>query len=534
MSYIEGGRIGTTGFECSICYGGTHGLYDKEMMDEQLKSQLQHHIVVEEDSNMHELSEMCAVGHMCCTKCHKSLLLLPRKACPTCRGKLLPIDSRKIRLYSHEDAVKMERDSDSAQSRADARKVEFEASMVAGVVVVDAVFANAIEDQNESVVFQLLLDGVNAKACLENGLPLVLYAVCMNYWNIVIMLLHAGAHATASSHVSNESLVCMAIRACNTKAVKCLLKDYMISANSISPEGKHLVIEAANAGHWVIVFLLLDNSARIASQSLQSESVVDIAFRNSNYQAIKELMTRKAEVDLLSSAVKNSLVNAASSGQWSCVFVLLDASVCLMACNSENESLLYIAVCTYHTSKIEKLLQTYAVPADSLSPTGEPLTIQAAMLGHWAIVFLLLDNGARISSQSLQSESVVDIAFRTSNYEAIKELMTRKAEVDLLSSAVKNSLTNAASSGLWSHVFDMLDASVCLIACNSENESLLYIAVRENYSGSVKKLLQKYAVLADSPLPSGKPLTIEAAMLGHWAIVFILLNNGASTACLSL
>ena len=101
MSYSEGDRIGTTGFECIICYGGTHGLYDKEMMDEQLKSQLQHRIVLEGDSTMHELSEMCAVGHMCCTTCHKQLILLPRKACPTCRGKLLPIDSRKIRLFEN-------------------------------------------------------------------------------------------------------------------------------------------------------------------------------------------------------------------------------------------------------------------------------------------------------------------------------------------------------------------------------------------------------------------------------------------------
>jgi len=192
MSYTEGDRIGTTGFECSICYGGTHGLYDKEMMDEQLKSQLQHRIVLEGDSTMHELSEMCAAGHMCCTTCHKKCLLLPRKACPTCRRKLLPIDSRKIRLYSHEDAVKLEQDSDSAQSRADARKIQLEASLVDGVVVVDTRLADAIESKNESAVFQLLLDGANARACLENGVPLVVHAACKQSWNIVIMLLHAG------------------------------------------------------------------------------------------------------------------------------------------------------------------------------------------------------------------------------------------------------------------------------------------------------------------------------------------------------
>jgi len=534
MSHIEGGRIGTTGFECSICYGGTHGLYDKEMMDEQLKSQLQHRIVVEGDSEMHQLSEMCAVGHMCCTKCHENLLRMPRKACPTCRGKLLPIGSRKIHLYSHEDAVEMELDSDSAQSRADARKVEFEASMVAGVVVVNAVLATAIENQNENAVFQLLLDGANARACLENGLPLVMYAACMNCWNIVIMLLHAGAYSTACNNVSNESLICMAVRACNAKAVKCLLKDHMISANSISPEGEHLVIEAASAGYWIIVFLLLDNGARIASQSLQGESVVDIAFRTSSYDAVKELVTRKAEVDFSSPAFKNSLINAAFSENWPCVFVLLDAGACPKDCNSKNESLLYMAVFTYHRDKVETLLRTYAVPADSLSPTGEPLITAAAMLGHWDIALVLLGNGARIDSQSLQSESIVDIAFRTSKYEAIRQLMERNAEVVLLSPAVKDSVTNAASSGQWNYVFHMLDAGVRLIVCNSENESLLCIAIRGNYPVSLENLLQNYAVPADSLSPTGEPLTIEAAMRRDWIAVFILLDHGANKARLSL
>jgi len=600
MSHIEGGRIGTTGFECSICYGGTPGLYDKEMMDEQLKSQLQHRIVVEGDSKMRELSEICEQGHMCCTKCHEKLLRMPRKACPTCRRKLLPIGSRKIHLYSHEDAVKKKQDSDSAQSRADARKVEYEASVVAGVVVVNAALANAIENQHGSAVFEVLLDGANAKACLENGLPLVVHAARMNYWNKVIMLLNAGAYSTACNPMSNESLICMAVRACNAKAVTCLLKDHMISANSSSPEGEHLVIEAAILGHWIIVFLLLDNGARIASQSLQGESVVDIAFRTSSYDAVKELVTRKAEVNFSTPAFKNSLINAAFSGNWPCVFVLLDAGACPKACNSENESLLYMAVSTYHRCKVGTLLQKYAVPADSLSPTGEPLIIVAAMLMYWDIVFVLLGNGARIDSQSLQNESLTDIAFRTSHYSAIIQLMSCNAEVDFSSPVVKdsvtnaassgkwnyvfhmldagvcpmvcnsenesltdiafrtshysaiiklmscnaevdfssplvkNSVTNAASSGNWNYVFHMLDAGVCPMVCNSENESLLYIAVYDNCPDSVEKLLQKYALAADSLSPTGEPLTIEAATERHWAVVFVLLDNGANKARLSL
>jgi len=518
MSCFQGGRISTTGFQCSICLGGEHCLYDEAMMDTQLKSQLQHRIVVEGDSGMVELSEICAEGHMCCKKCHERLCGMARKKCPTCRGKLLPISSRKIPLYTHEQAVDMKLDSDSAQSRADERNVEFRLPEFR----VNTDLAKAIADQNVNGVFQLLLTGANANACLESGLPLVVYAASFNYWNIVTMLLHAGAHSNASNNQSKESLICMAVRAGDAKVVKSLLTDYMIEVKSLSPEGEHMLIEAANKGHWEIVFLLIDNGASVNTLSSQGESVVDIAFRLSNFAVILQMMKRKIKIDPLSPMVQNSLVHAASRGMWSYVFGMLDAGACSMVCNNENESLLCIAVRGNYLPSVQKLLETYKVPADSLSPTGEPLMIQAATTGHWEIVYLLLDHGA-----CLQRESLADIAFRTSNYDAIEQLVTKNVQMDLSSTVAKNCVASAASGKVWRHVFFMLRAGACPTLCNAENESLLCIAVRGDCVRSVQKLLETYKVPADSLSPTGEPLMIEAATMGHWEIVYLFLQYGA-------
>jgi len=493
-------------------------LYDEAMMDMQLKSQLQHRIVVEGEAGMVELSETCAKGHMCCTKCHTKWCRMPQAKCPTCRGKLLPISSRKIPLYTHEQAVDMKLDSDSAQSRADKRNVNFGLPEFR----VNTDLAKAIADQNVNEVFQLLLKGANANACLESGLPLVVYAASFNYWNIVTMLLHAGAHSSARNNQSEESLICMAVRAGDAKVVKSLLKDYMIEVKSLSPEGEHMLIEAANKGHWEIVFLLIDNGASADTLSLQGESVVDIAFRLNNFPAILEMNIRKIKIDPLSPMVENSLVHAASRGMWSYVFDMLDGGACSMVCNNENESLLCIAVRGNDLPSVQKLLETYRVPADSLSPTGEPLMIQAAATGHWEIVYLLLDHGA-----CLQRESLADIAFRTSNYNAIEQLLTRNVQMDLSSTVAKNCVASAASDMVWRHVFFMLHAGACPTLCNAENESLLCIAVRGDCVRSVEKLLETYEVPADSLSPTGEPLMIEAATTGHWEIVYLFLQYGA-------
>jgi len=92
------------------------------MYDKQLASQKAHATVTEGDIPCQQLSEVCENGHLICQECHNTLWKGPdyQKKCPLCKMQLYDSDSarsRKIKVFSHEEAVFFGADSDSAAVR---------------------------------------------------------------------------------------------------------------------------------------------------------------------------------------------------------------------------------------------------------------------------------------------------------------------------------------------------------------------------------------------------------------------------------
>jgi len=105
-----------------MCFGGTPCQYDEVLYDKQIASQTEHAIVTEGDFPSGELSEVCENGHLFCQECHEKLWADPdlQKKCPMCRQPALNphgFRSRKIKVFSHGEAVKLGADSDSAAAR---------------------------------------------------------------------------------------------------------------------------------------------------------------------------------------------------------------------------------------------------------------------------------------------------------------------------------------------------------------------------------------------------------------------------------
>jgi len=118
----ENGRIGATSFQCSICLEGTHCQYDEVVYKTQVENQTKYGIVTEGDFPSQQLSEVCKNGHLFCQECHETLWNGPdwQKKCPMCRSPAFDphgAQSRKIKVFSHEEAVERGADSDSAAER---------------------------------------------------------------------------------------------------------------------------------------------------------------------------------------------------------------------------------------------------------------------------------------------------------------------------------------------------------------------------------------------------------------------------------
>ena len=83
--------------------------------------------MTEGDFPLQQLSEVCANEHLFCEQCHRALWEDPdwQKKCPMCGSPVLdPEGARKIKVFSHEEAVMHGADSASAAARMDAGKKE--------------------------------------------------------------------------------------------------------------------------------------------------------------------------------------------------------------------------------------------------------------------------------------------------------------------------------------------------------------------------------------------------------------------------
>jgi len=180
----------------------------------------------------------------------------------------------------------------------------------------------------------------------------------------------------------------------------------------------------------------------------------------------------------LSPAVKDCLTNAARKGEWIDVFLLLDVGVCPIGCNSDQESLLYIAVRGNFIDSARKLLQTYAVPADSLSPTGEPLVTLAAEQRHWVLVLLLCGNGASCNGHTSENESLIAIAVRANHQDVVMDLLKRGVSANSLSFG-ETLIALTVYQGQWHVAGMLLEGGASALYRTDDNEGLLDIAFRQ-------------------------------------------------------
>ena len=115
-------RIEATSFECPVCLEGESYEYDETMYKRQVASQTAHVIVTEGNFPSKQLSEACPNGHLLCRDCHEQMWrdTSLQKKCPLCKERLFnpsAVESRKIDVFSHEEAVSCNADSDSAAAR---------------------------------------------------------------------------------------------------------------------------------------------------------------------------------------------------------------------------------------------------------------------------------------------------------------------------------------------------------------------------------------------------------------------------------
>lgn len=148
--------------------------------------------------------------------------------------------------------------------------------------------------------------------------------------------------------------------------------------------------------------------------------------------------------------------------------------------------------------------------------------------GHYDIVGLLLEHGARPNMRSGQVELSVTISSpnSTQRSEILHTLLQYDADVNACDEVVGVPLVLAAARGDEEIVNTLLAKGAEVNAVDNQRRSAILVAALNGHNTIVRKLLEHKANINSSVGPNGNAL-ISACMWGHKEVVRTLLENGA-------
>ncbi|WP_257282297.1 ankyrin repeat domain-containing protein [Endozoicomonas sp. ISHI1] len=274
----------------------------------------------------------------------------------------------------------------------------------------------------------LLAEGVNINAVMDDNFTVLMLASCLGHRDIVERLIQAGADLNARTKNGNTALLLTArenIADClkilieananlnardkdgatslfiaawenNTDCVKILIKA-KADLNLPRPDGATPLFIAAQRGHTDIVKLLIEAGADLNVQTKDGATPLFITAAKGNTDSVKALIEAKADVNTRTKNGVTSLFIAAQEGHADIVKRLIQAGADLNARTKNGATALLIATLKGHTDCLKILIEARADINVTLSDGATPLFI-AALMGNTDCAQLLIDAGANLNT----------------------------------------------------------------------------------------------------------------------------------------
>lgn len=158
--------------------------------------------------------------------------------------------------------------------------------------------------------------------------------------------------------------------------------------------------------------------------------------------------------------------------------------------------------------------------------TRYPLHI-ASLLGHLAVVRILLDKGADISIRDSQGYTALHLVVYQGNKHVAKLLLDRGADVAARSVSGYTALRCAAASGRKEVVELLLERGADIAASDMDGSTALHNAAFRGHRDVVELLLDRGADIMASDI-DGSTALYDAAASGRKEVVEVLLDRGAN------
>ncbi len=191
------------------------------------------------------------------------------------------------------------------------------------------------------------------------------------------------------------------------------------------------LIDAVNSNNMEVARYLIDRGANLHAKTIYGWNLLSIAANNGNSELLKLLIAQNVDVNGGDLRRETPLFKALKKGHQECVYILVENGANVNIINENYETPLSFAVRYNHNNfEVVKLLLNHGAKVNIQNNYGETPLVLAARGGYLDVICVLLEYGAKITGNTLQSTKNADVKKFLQEYmiDPKKAMATKKVE----------------------------------------------------------------------------------------------------------
>ncbi|XP_046370254.2 ankyrin-2-like [Haliotis rufescens] len=309
--------------------------------------------------------------------------------------------------------------------------------------------------------------------------------------------------------------------------VQCLLSEGLANINATGLHRRTSVMFAAEKAHKDVFDLLVREGADLLPVDDDDNSIFLLACEGGNIDIVQYLLTQNAtDINRANKDKQTSAMKAAFKGHEDVFGLLVGKGTELSLTESYRSRILHLACKGGNIEIVNYLLTEALVDINSTDENNYTPAIIAATAGHRNVFDLLVVKGADLTILGDDDNSVLHAASLGGNIEIVRNVLTLNI-VNINARDIEG-MTPVFLAALNGHdeVFDLLvEKEADLLIVTDGGNTILHAACRGGNVQIVKYVLNQNIVDVNSKEYSGLTPAMEAAVGGHKAVFYLLLEK---------
>ncbi|KAF5014024.1 hypothetical protein FDECE_5 [Fusarium decemcellulare] len=375
------------------------------------------------------------------------------------------------------------------------------------------------------LVRQLLDQGADADQTDEEGWTSLHFAAQFSTsWEVLDMLLKAGANVAARSNWGSTALHCAAI-APNPEAVRFLVSRGF-STEARTHEGNFALHSAAEEGCSESIRILLDANADMECEDEDGWTPLHFACIKGHLEAVRLLIDRGAIVSSRNRYSNTPLHLAAREGSSDIVRHLIKSGADITATDGDRRTALHWVVLSNSLITTQVLLE-YDLDIEARDRDGETPLATAVIHNAVEIAGLLVENKANLEAATDVGDKPLHLAVARNLQQMMQLLIENGADIESRDSMGWTPLLDAADQGKAEVVRFLADHGADVMATSNAGATAIHLATPTQNKPLIRFLI-KHGVPIDARAPTtGDTVLMTAAREGNPEIVSLLIQQGA-------